>query len=51
MKINWLKVMSIGGTVLGLIGTLLTSIADEKQNKMLIEELVLEHLGKANSDE
>ena len=43
-KINWLKVMSIGGTLLGIIGTFLSGYADSKQQDELIRELVAEKM-------
>lgn len=45
-KIDWLKVLSVGGSLLGIVGTLLSSYADGKQQDQLIRELVSEEIKK-----
>ena len=44
MKINWLKVLSYGGMVLGFVGSIISQYADEKQEEALIDEKVEERV-------
>ena len=41
-KIDWVKVASIAGMALGAIGTVISSLADEKKNERMIAEQVEE---------
>jgi hypothetical protein len=41
-KIDWVKVASIAGMVLGAVGTVISSLADEKKNERMIAEQVEE---------
>lgn len=43
-KIDWVKVASITGMVLGAVGTIISSLADEKKNERMISEQVEEQV-------
>lgn len=45
-KINLLKVLSIGGTILGLASTLVSEKANDKKMQQLIDSKVAEALSK-----
>lgn len=46
MNIDVIKVMKIGGIVLGGVASLIETIADDKSNKKYIEKMVKEVLKK-----
>jgi len=46
MDTNKLKIISIVGTVLGLIGTIVSNYADSKQREMEIDEKVEERFNR-----
>lgn len=45
-KIDIVKVMSIGGTILGIAGTLISGYASNKEMARTVEEKVAEALAK-----
>lgn len=45
------KLMSLGGVVLGFVGTLLSGWADDKEQEAIIEEKVNEALAARASEE
>lgn len=48
---NIFKLLSLAGVVLGVIGTLLSDWADNKEQKAIIEEKVNEALAARNEEE
>ncbi|WP_204792155.1 hypothetical protein [Oscillibacter sp. CU971] len=50
-KKTMFKLMSLGGVVLGFVGTLLSGWADDKEQEAIIEEKVNEALAARASEE
>lgn len=51
MKINWVKVVGVGASVVGAVATIASNWAGEKQQDAKIAEKVAEAVSKVSNEE